>query len=184
MKLHEYAGYDATGLADLIRRREVTAPELVQLAREAHDRINPIINAVVEFYEDAETVVGSDTGPFCGVPFLRKDSGPSEAGRLQEHGSRLFEGFRPSVESYYTERARAAGLRILGRTTQPEFGTTGLSDSIARGITHNPWKLERTAGGSSSGSAAVVAAAIVPIASGGDGGVPSAFLRQTAVSSD
>ncbi|RVH57145.1 amidase [Sinorhizobium meliloti] len=170
MKLHEYAGYDATGLADLVRRREVTALELVQLAREANDRINPIINAVVEFYEDAETVVGSDTGPFCGVPFLRKDSGPYEAGRLQEQGSRLFHGFRPSVESYYTERARAAGLHILGRTTQPEFGTTGLSDSIACGITRNPWKLERTAGGSSSGSAAAVAAGIVPIASGGDGG--------------
>lgn len=170
MKLHEYAGYDATGLADLVRRREITALELVRLAREAHDHINPIINAVVEFYEDAETVVGSDTGPFCGVPFLRKDIGPSEAGRLQELGSRLFRGFRPTVESYYINRARAAGLRILGRTTLPEFGTTGLSDSLACGITRNPWKLDRTAGGSSSGSAAAVAAGIVPIASGGDGG--------------
>jgi len=170
MKLHEYAGYDARGLADLVRKREVTALELVQLAREAHDRINPMINAVVEFYEDAEAVVGSEAGPFCGVPFLRKDSGPSEAGRLQEQGSRLFSGFRPSVESYFIERARKAGLHILGRTTLPEFGTTGLSESIACGITRNPWKLDRTAGGSSSGSAAAVAAGIVPIASGGDGG--------------
>ncbi|MER9032837.1 amidase, partial [Mesorhizobium sp. M0730] len=81
MKLHEYATHDATGLAQLVNRREISAIELVQLAREAHDRINPTINAVVEFYDDAESVPGSDTGLFSGVPFLRKDSGPTEAGR-------------------------------------------------------------------------------------------------------
>ncbi|MER9426760.1 amidase [Mesorhizobium sp. M0317] len=153
-----------------MRRREVTPLELARLAREAHDRVNPAINAVVDFYEDAESVPGSDTGPFCGVPFLRKDSGPSEAGRLLEHGSRLHSGSRASVESVFIERAKVGGLRILGRTTLPGFGTTGLSESLACGITRNPWNLERTAGGSSSGSAAAVAAGIVPIASGGDGG--------------
>lgn len=107
MKLDEYAAYDATGLADLVRSREVTPGELVQLAREAHDRVNPTINAVVEFYEDAETVPGSDTGLFSGVPFLHKDSGPAEAGRLQEVGSRLLRGSRPTVDSYFIERARA-----------------------------------------------------------------------------
>ncbi|APG86934.1 aspartyl-tRNA(Asn) amidotransferase subunit A Glutamyl-tRNA(Gln) amidotransferase subunit A (plasmid) [Sinorhizobium americanum CCGM7] len=178
MKLHEYAGYDALGLADLVRKREVSPIELIRVAREAHDLLNPIVNAVAEFYDDAEMVAASDIGPFCGVPFLRKDSGPSEAGRLQEHGSRLYRGFRPSISSLFVDRARASGLRILGRTTLPEFGTTGLSESSACGITRNPWDLERTAGGSSSGSAAAVAAGIVPIAGGGDGGgsirIPSA----------
>ncbi|WIW55494.1 hypothetical protein LRP31_09955 [Mesorhizobium mediterraneum] len=46
--------------------------ELTSLAREAHDEVNPRINAVIEFYEDAETVAGADAGPFNGVPFLRK----------------------------------------------------------------------------------------------------------------
>ncbi|WP_026622811.1 amidase (plasmid) [Ensifer sp. WSM1721] len=169
MKLHEYARYDATGLAGLVRKRDITAVELVRLAREAHDQINPAINGVIEFYDDAETVTGSDTGPFCGVPFLRKDTGPSEAGRLQEQGSRLLQGHRPAVESYFMERARSGGLRILGRTTMPEFGTRGSSESLACGITRNPWNLDLTAGGSSSGSAAVVAAGVVPIAHASDG---------------
>ncbi|MER9902716.1 amidase [Mesorhizobium sp. M0130] len=170
MKLHEYSSHDATGLAELVRKREVTAVELVKLAREAHDYLNPTINAVIEFYEDAESVSGSDTGPFAGVPFLRKDLRASEAGRLQERGSRLFRGFRPTVESYYVQRARAGGLRIVGRTTMPEFGRTGMSESVACGITRNPWQLDRTAGGSSSGAAAAVAAGIVPIAHASDGG--------------
>ncbi|RWI47910.1 MAG: amidase [Mesorhizobium sp.] len=178
MKLHEYATQDATGLAELVSRREISAIELVELAREAHDRINPSVNAVVEFYDDAESVPGSDTGPFAGVPFLRKDLGPTEAGRLQECGSRLFVGYRPTVDSYFIQRARAAGLRVLGRTTTPELGI-GSSESALCGITSNPWNLERTSGGSTAGSAAAVAAGIVPIASGGDGGgsirVPASF---------
>ncbi|RUV01914.1 amidase [Mesorhizobium sp. M6A.T.Cr.TU.017.01.1.1] len=178
MKLHEYAAHDATGLAQLVKRREISAIELVRLAREAHDCINPAINAVVEFYDDAESVPGLDTGPFAGVPFLRKDLGPTEAGRLQECGSRLFVGYRSTVDSYFIQRARAAGLRVLGRTTTPELGI-GSSESALCGITRNPWNLERTSGGSTAGSAAAVAAGIVPIASGGDGGgsirVPASF---------
>ncbi|MER9508657.1 amidase [Mesorhizobium sp. M0579] len=178
MKLREYATHDATGLAQLVSRREITAIELVRLAREAHDGINPTINAVVEFYDDAESVPGSDSGTFSGVPFLRKDTGATEAGRLQEFGSRLFVGNRPTVDGYFIQRARAAGLRVLGRTTTPELGI-GSSESALCGVTRNPWNLGRTTGGSTAGSAAAVAAGIVPIASGGDGGgsirVPASF---------
>nr|WP_311044517.1 amidase [Rhizobium lentis] len=149
---------------------EVTPLELTRVARAAFDELNPRINAVVEFYEDAETVPGADSGPFHGVPFLRKDIGATEAGRLQEKGSRLFKGYRPETDSYYFRRARNAGLRTIGRTTCPEFGTTGMSQSILNGITGNPWNLERSAGGSSSGAAAAVAAGITPIAHASDGG--------------
>ncbi|MER9140389.1 amidase [Mesorhizobium sp. M0830] len=179
MKLHEYSSYDATGLANLVRRREVAAVELVRVAREAHDQINPTLNAVVEFYEDAESVPCSDAGPFGGVPFLRKDISATEAGRLYECGSRLYQGFRPTVESYFVERARAGGLRIVGRTTTTELGVSGLSETALCGITRNPWNLDRTAGGSSSGSGAAVASGIVPIASASDGGgsirIPAAY---------
>ena len=170
MKLNEYASYDATGLADLVRRGEVTPVELTRLAREAYDVVNPVINAVVEFYDDAESVPGSDTGPFAGVPALRKDIGPTEAGRLQEAGSRLLRGFRPTVDSYFIGRARAGGLRLVGRTAVPELAHSGLTESTFSGITRNPWDLERTPGGSSGGSAAAVSAGIVPIATSGDGG--------------
>ncbi|WP_457812711.1 amidase family protein [Sinorhizobium meliloti] len=130
MKLSEYVDLDATGLASLVSSGEVKAIELAQLAREAHDDVNPKINAVIEFYDDAETVAanGRDGGLFNGVPFLRKDLGFAEAGRLEEKGSRLFKGNRWETDSYYIRRARAGGLRILGRTTTPEFGISGMSE--------------------------------------------------------
>lgn len=173
MKLSEYVRYDATGLASLVRKGEVTALELTRLAREAHDQINPLINAVIEFYEDAENIAvkkSDDCGLFEGVPFFRKDIGFTEAGRLQENGSRMFKGCRAKSESYYFGRARDGGLRTLGRTTTPEFGTSGFTESILNGITRNPWDLSRSAGGSSGGAAAAVAAGITPIAHASDGG--------------
>ncbi|MES0139496.1 amidase [Mesorhizobium sp. M0016] len=170
MKLSEYAEYDASRLASLVNAGEVTPLELTQLAREAHDEVNPHINAVVEFYEDAETVAGANGGILHGVPFLRKDIGAAEAGRLQEKGSRLFKGHRSNTDSYFFRRARRAGLRTVGRTTTSELGSTIMTESILNGITRNPWDLERSAGGSSGGAAAAVSAGIVPIAHGGDGG--------------
>lgn len=170
MRLSEYTEYDATGLASLVRAGEVTPVELTRLAREACDEVNPHINAVIEFYEDAETVAGADGGLFHGVPFLRKDISFAEAGRLLESGSRLYKGCRCDTDDYFIRRARAGGLRIIGRTTTPELGVSGLSESILNGITRNPWDLKLSAGGSSGGPGAAVAAGITPIASASDSG--------------
>ena len=168
MKLSDYVQYDATGLASLLKTGEVTSVELIRLAREAYEEVNPRVNAVIEFYEDAETVAGANTGFFYGVPFLRKD-GAAQAGRLQESGSRLMKGHRSETDSVFFRLARDAGLRTVGRTTLPEFGASGATESILNGITRNPWNLDRTAGGSSGGAAAAVAAGITPIAHGSDG---------------
>ncbi|MER9895780.1 amidase [Mesorhizobium sp. M0119] len=170
MKLSEYVEHDATGLASLVTAGEVTTMELTQLARQAHDEVNPSINAVIEFYKDAESVASKNAGLFNGVPFFRKDVGASEAGRLQENGSRLYKGYRANINSYFFHRAWEGGLRTLGRTATPELATSGMTESILNGITGNPWDLERSAGGSSGGAAAVVAAGITPIAHGNDGG--------------
>ena len=170
MTLDEYTRMDATALAECVRNGDATMPELVALARMARDRINPITNAMPEFYADAETVGGANDGPFCGVPFLRKDVGSAEKGRLQENGSRLFEGHVADEDSYYVERVRAAGFRIVGRTNVPEFATSGFTETYLRGITRNPWNLERSAGGSSGGAASAVASGIAPIAHASDGG--------------
>ena len=89
MDFDTFRRLDATALADLVRRGEVSPRELTLTAREAHDRLNPALHAVVEFYDDAEGLTGPLDGAFPGVPFLRKDIGASEAGRLQECGSRL-----------------------------------------------------------------------------------------------
>jgi len=170
MKLEEYTNFDATALGQMVRNGEVTAAELTGLARQAHDLVNPVINAMPEFYADAETVPGSDTGCFAGAPFLRKDLGSAEKGRLQENGSRLFKGYIATEDSTYIERARAAGLRVVGRSNIPEFATSGFTETFLHGITGNPWNLDRSSGGSSGGASAAVAAGIVPMAHASDGG--------------
>lgn len=172
MDLTTYTQLDAVGLADAVRRGETTAAELASLARAACDAVNPEINAIIEFYDDAEAIAEDGVGEasLCGVPFLRKDLGAKEAGRLQEMGSRLMVGNTPDHDTSYTQRAKAAGLRFLGRSTTPEFGFAGFTESLLNGITRNPWDLERTAGGSSGGAAAAVAAGVVPIAHASDGG--------------
>jgi aspartyl-tRNA(Asn)/glutamyl-tRNA(Gln) amidotransferase subunit A len=76
-------------------------------------------------------------------------------------------------------RLREAGAVILGKTTSPEFGFKGVTDSPLRGITRNPWNPDKTPGGSSGGSGAAIAAGMGPLSVGTDGGgsirIPSSF---------
>ena len=170
MELEEYCAHDAMALAELVRTRQMSPAELIGLARRACERVNPVLNAIIEFYDDAEDVSGTDDGVFAGVPFLRKDLGASERGRLQERGSLLWQGHVSTQDTYYTRRAKTAGLRYVARTTTPEFGTSGCTTSRLTGVSANPWDLSCSAGGSSGGAAAAVAAGIAPIAHASDGG--------------
>jgi amidase len=169
MNLSEYAAYDALGLADLVRRKEVTPRELCHLALRAIEKLNPQLNAVIESFPDRADSAPPPDGPFAGVPFLVKDF-PMEAGVKAEMGSQLAAGFTPARDSMLMQRFRQAGLINLGRTTTSEFGLAALTVSRHTGATRNPWDLGRTTAGSSGGSAAAVAAGIVPLANGGDGG--------------
>jgi aspartyl-tRNA(Asn)/glutamyl-tRNA(Gln) amidotransferase subunit A len=94
-------------------------------------------------------------------------------------GSKIYEHFVPDEDAPVVERLKQAGAIILGKTTTPEFGWKGVTDSLVTGITRNPWNLERTSGGSSGGAGAAVAAGLGPIAQGSDGGgsirIPSSF---------
>ena len=76
-------------------------------------------------------------------------------------------------------RLREAGAVLLGKTTTPEYGWKGVTDSPLTGITRNPWDLSKTPGGSSGGSAAALAARLAPLAIGTDGGgsirIPASF---------
>lgn len=173
MKLSEYGQYDGLGLAELVRRKEITARELAELFVLAVEKVNPRINSVIEVYQDALDIADQAAGHagfFAGVPFLRKDIGATQAGRLQEMGSRLFKGHTPDDDSYLMTRFNQAGLMTLGRSTVPELAIAGQTESILQGITRNPWDLERMAGGSSGGAAASVAAGITPVAHASDGG--------------
>ncbi len=173
MDLVEYSSYDGVALADFVRRKEVTPKELTKLFVEAVEKITPKINAIIEIYDDLIKAIDRQTisaAPFNGVPFLMKDIGASEKGRLQESGSRLMKGRVSDKDSFLTTLFKKAGLNLLGRTTTPEFALGISTESVLTGETKNPWNLELMAGGSSGGSAASVAAGIVPVAHGSDNG--------------
>jgi amidase len=165
MKLNEYAQFDAIGLAQLIAQGEVTSGELVHLAREAIEVLNPDINAVIESWPASESGnADSRGGPLAGVPFLIKDLAVSMRGKKLELGSRLANGVVAAEDSWLMSRFRAAGLVTIGRTATPEMAFSTTTESTLQGATRNPWQPELSAGGSSGGAAAAVAAGIVPLA--------------------
>lgn len=176
ISLTEYTECDAVALAELVRRREVTPGELVASALAAVEAVNPVLNAVIETFDDpiwddgGEAGAGTSAPPFCGVPFMLKDLGCTEAGRRCEMGSRLLEGWRAAEDTELMRRFRSAGLVNLGRTTTSEFALTATVETMATGTTRNPWNTNYSTAGSSGGSAAAVAAGIVPLAYGNDGG--------------
>jgi amidase len=171
--LPEYDRYDALGLAELVRRREVTPAELLEEAISRTERINPALNAVIStFYERARRQAAGDpgSGPFAGVPFLLKDLLHALAGVPLSSGSTALRSWTPDRNSELVDRFLAAGLIPFGKTNTPEFGLLAVTEPEAFGPTHNPWDLTRTPGGSSGGAGAAVAAGLVPMASAGDGG--------------
>jgi amidase len=178
----EYDQYDALGLADLVKKGQVTAEELAQEAIDRIERLNPKLNAVVTPMYDRgrqaarEPLEGT---PFCGIPFLLKDLMCACAGVPLTDGCKALKDFVPECDSELVVRFKRAGLVILGKTNTPEFGLLGITEPDLFGACRNPWNPDHTPGGSSGGSAAAVAAGMVPMASGGDGGgsirIPAAF---------
>ena len=173
MDLDQYLTSDASTLAGLVAAKEVTAPELLALARKRSDTVNPAINAVVmplTRVADARAADRGLTGPFAGVPFLLKDLGQEYAGFPTSSGSRALAHDVAMEHSLVTRRFLEAGLVVFGKTNTPEFGAKGNTEPILWGAARNPWDVTRTPGGSSGGSGAAVAAGIVPAAGANDGG--------------
>lgn len=171
MQMSEYITYDAMGLAELVRKKQVKPSELLDLAFTRIDQLNLDLNAVVVRRDDAvREEVDSAQGPFAGVPFLVKDMDGVLANEPNTSSSRSLVDWRPSTDSELFARYKDSGLLIIGKTNAPEFGIMAITESELRGPCRNPWNLEHTPGGSSGGSASAVAARIVPAAHAGDGG--------------
>jgi len=169
----EYLEHDALGLAELVRRKELTPAELLETALARIERLNPRVNAVIHRLDEAARATARGPlpeGPFQGVPLLLKDLLSGVAGEPFECGSALLRGFRAPHDSELVRRYRRAGFVLAGKTNTPEFGLTPVTEPATRGPTCNPWDLTRTSGGSSGGAAAAVASGMVPVAGGGDGG--------------
>lgn len=173
MKLAEYVEHDATGLAELVARGEVSPDELLDLALAAMEQANPATNAVVHaFPEEARRFIAEDlgAGPFRGVPFLLKDLTQHYAGQPTGAGTPLRNGHMPPEDTELVRRYKKAGFVIFGKTAVPELAMDWTTRSRLHGETANPWNPAHTAGTSSGGTAAAVAAGIVPAGHGNDGG--------------
>jgi amidase len=175
MSFAEYGSYDATGLAELVHRREVKPVELVDAAIARIEARNPELNAVVHrSFERARAEAGAlkveSSVPFLGVPFVLKDLMGEDAGQPSTSSCALLADWVARRDSELVSRFKRAGLLIVGRTNTPEFGILPVTEPQLRGPTRNPWDPGRTPGGSSGGSASAVASGMVPVGHAGDGG--------------
>jgi len=164
--------------AAMIRSGEVSARELTDALLDritTHDRS---LNAFTELLgEQARTEAdtrdtararGGELPPLHGVPIAIKEE-IDVAGQVTTFGGRA--NHTPAAQdSEVVRRLRDAGAVIIGKTSMPEFGQWPFTESVANGITRNPWDTSKSTGGSSGGTAAAVAAGLVPAAIGGDGG--------------
>jgi amidase/6-aminohexanoate-cyclic-dimer hydrolase len=171
--MNDYESYDALGLADLVRRKETSPAELLDIAlakaEAAQARVN-CFSSILPGHARAQLEAGLPQGPFTGVPFALKDLGAALKGAPLTGGSISYKDYVADYDATLTERYKAAGLVIFGQTTTPEFGGTTTTESKLFGLTRNPWNPERIAGGSSGGAAAAVAAGVLPLAHASDGG--------------
>ena len=168
----------ATDLAAAIRAKQISPVEVMNAVLARIEQLNPTLNAFCLVTADAarqaaqaaeQAVMRGETlGPLHGVPVSIKDLVLTKGVRTMR-GSKLYEQDVPTEDATVVERLKAAGAIILGKTTTPEFGFKGVTDSPVTGISRNPWHLDRTPGGSSGGAGAAVAAGMGPLAVGTDG---------------
>jgi Asp-tRNA(Asn)/Glu-tRNA(Gln) amidotransferase A subunit family amidase len=170
-----------TPATDLIRSylaREISPVEVVQNSLERIEEVNAALNCFCFVYPEealAKAKIAEDRlhkgdgRPLEGVPIAIKDFTPTK-GKVTTRGSRLLQDWVPDWNPVVVERLEAAGAIMVGKTTTPEFATSGFTDSPLWGITRNPWDPARTPGGSSGGSGAAVASGCVPLAEGTDMG--------------
>lgn len=189
MKHDEIAWLGADELTKAYRDRDLSPVDVTRAILDRIDALNPQINAYCLVDHEAALADarasearwqrGEPLGAIDGVPASVKDliltkGWPTLRGSLTTDPAGPWD-----VDAPATARLRESGAVLLGKTTTPEFGWRGSTDSPVYGITRNPWRLDTTPGGSSGGATAAVAAGLGPFALGTDGGgsvrIPAAF---------
>ncbi len=169
----------ATEVSEVIRRKKISARELLEAIFQRIDRYNPKLNAIViEFRDralarakeaDGALAKGKAWGPLHGVPVTIKEAFAYE-GSPNTWGRPELKGANSPRTAVAVERLESAGAIVIGKTNIP----TGLADIQSfngiYGTTNNPWDLARTPGGSTGGGGAAVAAGLGPLTLGSDFG--------------
>jgi len=167
--LNFLARLDGVAQAELVARGELRAHELLEACVARVERCEPIVHAIVSLDWARVRALTPANGPFQGVPTLVKDLTPYP-GLRWGLGSRLFAQNTIAPPTPFSECIDRSGLLVVGKSAASELGLLGSTETLAEGVTHNPWDLSRSAAGSSGGSAAAVAAGIVPLAHANDAG--------------
>jgi len=170
------------------RRRKISPVEVTRAALARIAALNGEVNALclvdaqkaLSMARAAEKryAAGGDIPLLCGVPVTIKDWFHVK-GWPTRFGSLLSDGAPQKADSPLVARLREAGAVFLGKTTLPEYGHKGVTDSPLYGTTRNPWHLGKTSGGSSGGAAAAAATGMGFLHFGSDAGgsvrIPASF---------
>src|SRR5258706_1996345 len=167
----------AVEIAALIRRKKLSAREVMAAHLKQIDRVNPKVNAIVTLVAeqalenarkaDESQTKGTPLGPLHGLPIAHKDL-VETAGIRTTFGSLIFKDFVPKEDAIIVERIRRAGAIAVGKTNTPEFGAGSQTFNRVFGATKNPYDLTKTSGGSTGGGAAALACGMLPVADGTD----------------
>jgi amidase len=190
--MSDLCAIDAISQAGLLRRREVSARELITAHIERINQVDQAVNAIVTrcFDRALEQAAAADQalalaageplGLLHGLPVAHKDL-VETAGVRTTFGSLMFADNVPDRDALIVSRMSGAGAISLGKTNTPEFGAGSHTVNQVFGATRNPYDLSRSAGGSSGGAAAALAARMISLADGSDlGGSlrnPAAFCN-------
>jgi amidase len=180
----------AVEMASRLRRREISARDLLAAHLAQIERVNPKVNAIVTLAAeramaeaaraDERLARGEAVGVLHGLPVAHKDL-LDTAGIRTTRGSPFYRDLVPTQDARLVGRLRSAGAITLGKTNTPELGAGSQTFNTIFGATRNPYDVTKTCGGSSGGAAVALACGMVPIADGSDTGGslrnPAAFCN-------
>lgn len=178
MERNDICFMDAVDLASSIRRKELSAREVMSAHLEQIARVNPKVNAIVTQIPDEAALAsadqadralanGDEVGPLHGLPVAHKDLVATKGIRTTL-GSPLHRDDVPDFDALIVERLKRAGALTIGKTNTPEFGAGSQTFNQVFGATLNPYDTTKTCGGSSGGAAVSLACGMIPIADGSD----------------
>src|SRR5215813_6914161 len=170
----------AVDILDLIRKKKLSAREVMQAHLKQINRVNSKVNAIVTLVPEDELMAraaaadealaeGKWLGPLHGLPVGVKDLHETHGIRTT-FGSPLHRDYIPDFDCRVVQREKEAGAIVIGKTNVPEFGLGSQTFNTIFGPTRNPYDLAKTCGGSTGGGATALACGMIPLADGSDMG--------------